>query len=118
MPSLLGAVAAADEPPGPLSLRVLPAPLRAAIGLSQLRRALDDRAHVEYSDTHLQSLQRVDARRGMRRRIAPSILAADFGRLREQVREVVDAGAQVIHVDIMDGHFVPTLSMGPQAVAA
>ena len=54
----------------------------------------------------------------MKRRIAPSILAADFGRLREQVREVVDAGAQVIHVDIMDGHFVPTLSMGPQAVAA
>jgi ribulose-phosphate 3-epimerase len=54
----------------------------------------------------------------MTRRVAPSILAADFGRLREQVREVVDAGAQVIHVDIMDGHFVPTLSMGPPAVAA
>jgi ribulose-phosphate 3-epimerase len=53
----------------------------------------------------------------MKRRIAPSILAADFGRLREQVRDVVDAGAEVIHVDIMDGHFVPTLSMGPQAVA-
>jgi ribulose-phosphate 3-epimerase len=51
-------------------------------------------------------------------RVAPSILAADFGRLREQVREVVDAGAEVIHVDIMDGHFVPALSMGPQAVAA
>ena len=47
----------------------------------------------------------------MRRRVAPSILAADFGRLREQVREVVDAGAEVIHVDIMDGHFVPTFSM-------
>jgi ribulose-phosphate 3-epimerase len=54
----------------------------------------------------------------MNRRIAPSILAADFSRLREQVRDVVDAGAQVIHVDIMDGHFVPALSMGPQAVAA
>jgi ribulose-phosphate 3-epimerase len=54
----------------------------------------------------------------MRRRIAPSILAADFGRLREQVREVVDAGAEVIHVDIMDGHFVPTFSMGPKAVEA
>jgi ribulose-phosphate 3-epimerase len=51
-------------------------------------------------------------------RVAPSILAADFGRLREQVRDVVDAGATVIHVDIMDGHFVPALSMGPQAVAA
>ena len=54
----------------------------------------------------------------MRRRIAPSILAADFGRLREQVREVVDAGAEVIHVDIMDGHFVPTFSMGPKSVEA
>ena len=54
----------------------------------------------------------------MRRRVAPSILAADFGRLREQVREVVDAGAEVIHVDIMDGHFVPTFSMGPKTVEA
>jgi ribulose-phosphate 3-epimerase len=54
----------------------------------------------------------------MRRRVAPSILAADFGRLREQVRVVVDAGAEVIHVDIMDGHFVPTFSMGPPAVVA
>jgi ribulose-phosphate 3-epimerase len=52
------------------------------------------------------------------RRIAPSILAADFARLGAQVAEVVDAGARVIHVDIMDAHFVPPLSMGPQVVSA
>src|SRR3954470_13999104 len=51
-------------------------------------------------------------------RIAPSILAADFGHLAAQVREVVDAGARVIHVDIMDGHFVPPFSMGPQVCSA
>jgi ribulose-phosphate 3-epimerase len=52
------------------------------------------------------------------RRIAPSILAADFAHLGAQVREVVDAGARVIHVDIMDGHFVPPLTMGPQVCSA
>ena len=51
-------------------------------------------------------------------RVAPSILSADFARLGEQVAEVMDAGAKVIHCDVMDGHFVPPITLGPAIVGS
>jgi ribulose-phosphate 3-epimerase len=71
----------------------------------------------------VRAVRAVDAEAGLNKRdlirtaqVQPSILAADYARLGEQLQSVLDAGARAVHVDVMDGHFVPPITIGPVVV--
>src|SRR3989442_14232746 len=65
----------------------------------------------------MQARQRAASKK-MTIRLAPSILSANFANLGEDIRKVEEAGAHLLHVDVMDGHFVPNITIGPPVVAS
>jgi ribulose-phosphate 3-epimerase len=114
-------MAAADAATGPVPLCLLPDSLPTRLALPELWRALDDRPDARQRQHDVHPVRQLDAQtfvvvraEAIRRRLVePSILSADYARLGEQLQSVIDAGARAIHVDVMDGHFVPPITIGP-----